>query len=99
MRADRRIKRVDMCAEPEAGQRRQQGGHKERTRMDREAGQRRGQGPGMTVCLEEKQLDPVTKAHNFMNTCLNLFKPTNNLAFNRNVCFHHLFHHKFVSFL
>lgn len=57
MRADRRIKRVDMCAEPEAGQRRQQGGHKERTRMDREAEQRRGQGPGMTVCLEEKQLE------------------------------------------
>lgn len=55
MRADGRIKRVDMCAEPEAGQGREQGGHRERTRMDREAGQGRGQGPGMTVCLGEKQ--------------------------------------------
>lgn len=25
--------------------------------MDREAGQGRGQGPGMTVCLGEKQLE------------------------------------------
>lgn len=41
----------------------------------------------------------ILKPHNFMNTCLNLIKPTNNLVFNRNVCFHYLFHQEFVSFL
>ena len=41
----------------------------------------------------------ILKPHNFMNTCLNLIKPTNNLVLNRNVCFHHLFHQEFVSFL